>query len=112
MIQDVIQYFTAHPVQLGVLVLTILLAAVGLWYVLYHHLKLILVTLLCAAGGGSGLLVLYRGFTAGMRDLMGVGAFLVIIFPIIFIQALRLSQKVGPVKPAGADAGHAKRAGA
>lgn len=112
MLQEVIQYFAAHPVQLGVLFLTLLLAGVGLWYVIYNHIKLIMITLLCAAGAGSGVLVLARGFKADMRDLIGVGLFLLVIFPLIFFQALRLVREPAPKKPAGTDQGHAKRAGA
>jgi len=72
------------------------LAAVGLWYVVSHHLEAILITLLTAAGIGSGLLVLYRGYSAEMRDLMGIGLFLVIIFPIIFVQAIKLIEPTLP----------------
>ena len=69
--------------------ITAVLAVVGLWYVVSHHLQAIMITLLTAAGIGSGLLVLYRGFRTDMKDLMGIGLFLVIVFPIIFWQAIR-----------------------
>jgi hypothetical protein len=89
MLDEAIRYLSAHPAVLSAIGLTAGLAAIGLWYVLYHHLQAILITLLTAAGIGSGLLVLYRGFNADMTDLMGIGLFLIVIFPIIFWQAIK-----------------------
>jgi hypothetical protein len=89
MLDEAIRYLSAHPAVLSAMGLTAGLAAVGLWYVLYHHLQAILITLLTAAGIGSGLLVLYRGFRSEMNDLMGIGLFLIVIFPIIFWQAIK-----------------------
>jgi len=89
MLDELIHYLGAHPAVLSAIGLTAGLAAIGLWYVLYHHLQAILITLLTAAGIGSGMLVLYRGFNADMRDLMGIGLFLIVIFPIIFWQAIK-----------------------
>ncbi len=91
MLQDVIQYWGEHPAVAGAVVLTIVLALVGLWYVISHHLQVIIITLLCSAGTGSGAVVLFRGISTGMRDLMFIGAFLIAIFPIIFVQAIRIS---------------------
>ena len=82
--------------MLAALALTVVLALVGLWYVISHHLQVILITLLCAAGTGSGAIVLFRGVSAGMRDLMLIGAFLIAVFPIIFVQAIRLSDAAVP----------------
>jgi hypothetical protein len=89
MLDELMRYLGAHPAVLSAVGLTAGLAAIGLWYVLHHHLQAILITLLTAAGIGSGLLVLYRGFNADMRDLMGIGLFLIVIFPIIFWQAIK-----------------------
>lgn len=112
MIQEVVQYLSTHPGVLSALLLFFFLALVGGWYVLYYHYKLILVTLLCAGGFASGMLVAYRGLKGDMRDLMAVGLFLVVIFPVIFIQALKTSKiAYGSTGPSPTDKGHAKRAG-
>lgn len=114
MIQDVAQYLSSHPGVLAALSVFLILAIVGGWYVLHHHLKLILVTLLCAAGFACGCLVFYRGFHLGMRDLMGAGAFLIVIFPVVYLQALRTTRLISGQSAAGpspTDKGHAKRAG-
>lgn len=111
MLQEIVTYLSGHPVVLGSIGMFLLLAAIGAWYVLSHHLGALLVTLLCAAGFASGVLVLYRGYQEGMRDLMSVGAFLIVIFPLIYQQAI----KVAKIAYGGGDAmarGHAKRAGA
>jgi hypothetical protein len=42
-------------------------------------------------------LVLYRGFRADMKDMMGIGLFLVAVFPVIFWQAIK---QLEPVEPA------------
>jgi hypothetical protein len=89
MFDEAMQYLSAHPAVLSAIGLTAGLAVIGLWYVLYHHLQAILITLLTAAGIGSGMLVLYRGVSAEMNDLMGIGLFLIVIFPIIFWQAIK-----------------------
>jgi hypothetical protein len=96
LLDQLIQYLSAHPGVMTAIVVTALLAVVGLWYVVSHHLQAILITLLSAAGIGSGLLVLYRGFSAEMKDLMGIGVFLVVIFPIIFWQAIKLMEPMAP----------------
>jgi fucose permease len=89
MLDDVALYLGAHPAQLTAIGLAIVLAGVGLWYVLAHHLQAIIITVLSAAGVGSGMLVLYRGYYAEMRDLVWIGLFLIVIFPIIFWQAIK-----------------------
>ena len=89
MLNELIQYLSVHPGVLTAIGITALLAAVGLWYVVSHHLEAIMITLLTAAGVGSGLLVIYRGFRADMKDLMGIGLFLIVVFPIIFWQAIK-----------------------
>jgi hypothetical protein len=107
--QEVIAYLIAHPVLLGCIGLFAFLAVIGAWYVLSHHLGDLLTTVLCSAGFASGILVLYRGYTEGMRDLIAVGAFLLVVFPIIYQQGLKIARAFN------GDAvgrGHAKRAGA
>ena len=112
MLQDVIAYLAAHPIVLGSIGVFVLLAVIGAWYVLSHHLHVLLVTMLCAAGFASGVLVLYRGFQTDMRDLMAVGAFLIVVFPVIYQQAVRVAKiAFGDSAPPLAK-GHAKRAGA
>ncbi len=110
-IQAVIAYLAAHPMLLTAIGVFVLLAAVGAWYVLAHHLGVLLVTLLCAAGFASGVLVLYRGYQADMRDLMAVGGFLILLFPIIYQQAIKQARIVVGSAPPEAK-GHARRAGA
>jgi hypothetical protein len=97
MLDQLIVYLGVHPAVLTAMGLTAALAGVGLWYVVHHHLQAILITLLTAAGIGSGLLVLYRGFRTDMKDLMGIGLFLVAVFPVIFWQAIK---QLEPVEPA------------
>jgi hypothetical protein len=101
MLGELIQYLSAHPGVMAAIVVTALLAVVGLWYVVSHHLQAIMITLLTAAGIGSGLLVLYRGFRTDMRDLMGIGLFLVAVFPIIFWQAIKMMEPTEPVSKTG-----------
>ena len=112
MLQDIIQYLAGHPVVLGSIGVFLVLAGVGAWYVLSHHLGALLTTTLCAAGFASGVLVLYRGYQAEMRDLMAVGAFLMIIFPIIYQQAIRVAKIAYGGAGSAMARGHAKRAGA
>ncbi|HEY8248251.1 MAG TPA: hypothetical protein VIG38_13340 [Hyphomicrobium sp.] len=96
MLNELIQYLAAHPGVMTAIGITAVLAVVGLWYVVSHHLQAIMITLLTAGGIGSGLLVLYRGFRADMKDLMGIGLFLVIVFPIIFWQAIKMLEPMAP----------------
>ncbi len=111
-IQAVITYLAGHPVLLTAIGVFILLAAVGAWYVIAHHLGALLVTLLCAAGFASGVLVTYRGYQAEMRDLMGVGVFLMFLFPIIYQQAIKSARIALGASPPPEAKGHARRAGA
>jgi len=101
MLDDVALYLGAHPAQMTAVGLAVVLAGIGLWYVLAHHLQAIIITVLSAAGVGSGLLVLYRGFHAEMRDLIGIGLFLIVIFPIIFWQAIKQLEPMEPVTRRG-----------
>jgi fucose permease len=70
-----------------------------------------MITLLCAAGFVSGILVLYRGYSADMRELVVIGAFLIIIFPVIYQQAIRVAKIAYGGGPSATAKGHAKRAG-
>ena len=54
-----------------------------------------------AAGIGSGMLVLFRGFRTDTKDLMGIGLFLIVIFPVIFWQAIKQLEPVEPVVRTG-----------
>jgi hypothetical protein len=101
MLNELIQYLGVHPGVLTAIGITALLAIVGLWYVISHHLQAIMITLLTAAGIGSGLLVLYRGFRADMKDLMGIGLFLIVVFPIIFWQAIQFIEQPPPQPKTG-----------
>jgi len=94
MIGEAFTYLSAHPALAGVLLLTIVLAGVGLWYVMHNHFQAILVTLLCGAGLLSGFVVLYRGAEAEMRDLIVIGLFLVAAFPVIYLLSVRTHKKV------------------
>lgn len=94
MISSTLAYLAAHPVLTTVLALTIVLAVIGLWYVVYNHFKLILVTALSGAGLLSGIVVLYRGAENEMRDLIGIGLFLTVAFPVIFWQSVKTQKKV------------------
>ena len=96
MLDEVIRYLGSHPAIMSAICATAVLAAVGLWYVVSHHLQAILITLLTAGGIGSGLLVMYRGFAAEMNDMMGIGLFLIVIFPIIFWQAIKMLEPMAP----------------
>lgn len=101
MFQEIVDYLGHHPVVLGTIGVFIALAITGAWYVLAHHLRALLVTLLCAAGFAAGALVLYRGFLANMRDLMAVGAFFMVIFPIVYQQAIRFAKIASTVTSTG-----------
>lgn len=110
-IEELQQYLVDHPVVLGAVGVFVLLAIVGAWYVISHHLHAVLTTLLCAAGFVSGILVLYRGYSAGMHDLMIIGGFLIVIFPIVYQQVIHVA-KVAYGGAAAISKGHARRAGA
>mgnify|MGYP001477604396 CR=1 FL=1 len=113
--QDLLVYLGDHPAVLAGLGLFLVLAIVGGWYVITHHLHVLLVSTLCLAGFGAGALVLYRGYGLAMRDLMVVGAFLMIIFPLIGQQLLKVAKIAYGNRAQDAaimSKGMAKRAGA
>jgi hypothetical protein len=111
MYQELSQYLVEHPVILGGLGVFVLLAIVGGWYVVSHHLHSVLITLLCAAGFVSGILVFYRGYSGEMRDLMIIGAFLIVIFPLVYQQAIHMAKVAyGDGAPSATARGHARRA--
>ena len=109
MFEEITTYLSHHPVVLSSIGVFILLAVVGAWYVLSHHLHALLITLLCAAGFAAGVLVFYRGNQANMRDLMWVGGFFVVIFPIIYQQAIRVAKVAYGSAPSATAKGHAER---
>lgn len=112
MIQELTQYLGDHPIILTSLGIFTLLALIGGWYVVSHHLHAVLVTLLCAAGFVSGILVLYRGFQNDLQDLQIIGAFLIVIFPMVYHQAIHLAKIAFGGAPSATAKGHARRAGA
>ena len=107
--RNTLQYMVDHPVVLGLAAVFLVLAAVGAWYVVSHHLHSLLITLLCAAGFAAGALVLYRGIVLEMVDLMVAGGFLVLIFPLIYREALRIA-RVAYGDASALSKGHARRA--
>ena len=110
MFQELTEYLGHHPVVLSSIGVFIVLAVVGAWYVLSHHLHALLITLLCAAGFAAGCLVAYRGYQAGTRDLMAVGAFLIVTFPVIYQQAIKVAKIAYGSAPSATAKGHADRA--
>jgi hypothetical protein len=112
MFQELTQYLVDHPIILTSLGIFVLLAVIGGWYVVSHHLHAVLVTLLCAAGFVSGILVLYRGFQNDLEDLQIIGAFLIVIFPLVYHQAIHLAKIAFGGEPSATAKGHARRAGA
>ncbi|MFA5951082.1 MAG: hypothetical protein WC807_12445 [Hyphomicrobium sp.] len=110
MLQELSQYLVEHPIVTASLGAFVVLALIGGWYVVSHHLHSVLITTLCAAGFASGIVVLYRGFQAEMKDLMIVGSFLIVIFPLVYHQAIHIA-KVAYGGPAALSKGNAKRAG-
>lgn len=103
MISSTFAYLTAHPMLAAMMALTVVLACIGLWYVVYNHFKAIFITLVCGAGLLSGFVVLYRGAEAEMRDLIAIGLLLVFAFPAIFWHEMRSQKKVAaaPHLPGG-----------
>lgn len=109
MAQEIVNYLAAHPrFFMGLGAFIVLLAAFGLWYVITHYLQIILITLLCAGGFGSAIVVLYRGIMLNHQDLVGIGVFLLLVFPVIFWQAIKLSY-AEPPDPKAADKTPAQR---
>ncbi len=89
-----------HPGVAVLAAVTLVLAGIGTWYVIRHHLRLILLTVLCGFGFFAGGLVVYRG--AQDPVLVGVGIFLLIIFPAIWMRAIGsqpASRPKAPVPP-------------
>ena len=111
MVQEIMQFLADHPVVVMSLGIFALLAVIGGWYVVYHHLHAVLITLLCAAGFVSGILVFYRGYQNDLDDLKVIGAFLIVIFPLVYHQAIHMAKVAYGGGPAIAK-GHARRAGA
>lgn len=93
-----LQYMQAHPVISALLGGVVALALVGLWYVVSHHARTVVMTLICLAGIASGIVVVWRGVGNDLIDLIGIGVFLLVIFPIFLMQTLR-SGKAGPARP-------------
>ena len=110
MIQELAQYVVDHPMILVAAGIFVALAVIGGWYVLSHHLHAIVVTLLCAAGFASGILVFYRGYQTEMRDLMAIDAFLIVIFPLVYQQAIRIAKIAFADEAPPIAKGHARRA--
>jgi hypothetical protein len=116
MVNSVLQYLTAHPILSGALALTVVLAVVGLWYVIAHHLRAIVLTLMTTAGLASGAVVAYRGAERSMHDLVAIGIFLIIVFPIIFFRIIKPAPSprpagvAPPARSAGGSAGSGKPA--
>jgi hypothetical protein len=110
MLQELVQYVIDHPMILAAAGVFVALAVIGGWYVLSHHLHVIMVTLFCAAGFSSGLLVFYRGYQTEMRDLLAIGAFLIVVFPLIYQQAIRIAKIAFADEAPPIAKGHARRA--
>jgi hypothetical protein len=113
---DLMAYLGEHPAVLTAIGVFVILAMVGAWYVVSHHLHVLLVTMLCAAGFAAGAIVLYRGYQMALKDLIAIGAFLMIIFPVIYQQAVKVAKIAYPTRsiagPEAMSKAHAKRAGA
>lgn len=110
MFQELVQYVTDHPIILAAAAVFLALAVIGGWYVFSHHLHAIMVTLFCAAGFASGLLVFYRGYQLELLDLQAIGGFLIVIFPLIYQQAIRIAKIAFADQAPPIAKGHARRA--
>lgn len=111
MVESIIEYLSLHPIAASmVVVAAMLLAFIGLWYIVHHHLQVIVITLLCTAGVLSGGFVLYRGATNDLKDLILIGLFLLVVFPVIFYREVMMMQSATPaVPPKPEDKLHHKR---
>ena len=87
------QYMQAHPVVSAILGGCAALALIGLWYVVSHHLRAIVTAVICVAGAAAGLVVIWRGVGNDQMDLIGIGVFLIVIFPIFMMQTLKGNRK-------------------
>lgn len=112
LLTDLIAYLADHPAVLAAIGVFVLLAIIGAWYVVSHHLHMLLVSTLCAAGFASGAIVLWRGYELSMRDLMAIGAILMVIFPIIYQQLVKVAKLAYGSGPEAMSKGHARRAAA
>lgn len=83
------QYIQAHPVLSAILGAVAALALIGLWYVVSHHFRTIVTGAICIAGAAAGLVVIWRGIGNDQMDLIGIGVFLIVIFPVFLMQTLR-----------------------
>jgi hypothetical protein len=110
MLQEFTQYLIDHPAILTALGAFALLALIGGWYVVSHHLHSVLVTLLCAAGFVSGILVFHRGYQSDLPDLQYIGTFLIVIFPLVYHQAIRVAKIAFASEEPPIGKGHARRA--
>lgn len=88
-----VAFIQAHPLLCGLLAIVAFLSLIGLWYVIAHHLQAIVISMLCAAGTAAGAIVLWRGIGGDMVDLISIGVFLMVIFPVIYSQAIRREKK-------------------
>jgi len=86
-------FLQTHPLLGALLGAVVALAVVGMWYVISHHLKAIVITLVCAAGAASGVIVFWRGIGNDLPDLIAIGAFLMVVFPVFNYQAIRTQQR-------------------
>lgn len=98
MLQSVTQFVQGHPVLTGGLLLFAALGLIGLWYVVANYFDAIVTTLICIAGAMSGVVVFYRGIDGNYSDLVAIGGFLMVIFPVIFFQSIRTHKKIA-LKP-------------
>jgi hypothetical protein len=93
-----LQYMQAHPLISALLGAMAALALIGLWYVVSHHARTVIMSLICIAGTASGMVVVWRGVGSDHMDLIGIGVFLLVIFPIFLLQTLR-GGKSSPPRP-------------
>jgi hypothetical protein len=102
---------TQNPTALAVLGVLALLAFIGIWYLITHHWHAIAVAILSAVGTVAGLDVLWQGFQLANRRLMLWGAFVGLVFPLIFYYAVVLAKRA-PQETSGAGAPSTRPQGA
>lgn len=90
---NVTQFIQAHPLLAVVLALVTIFALVGLWYVVSYHLREIVTAVVCIVGAASGAVVFWRGATHDLIDLVAIGGFMLLIFPVILYQAIQRPPK-------------------
>lgn len=108
--QELQQFVRDNPAALVGVTVFFVLALIGGWYVIAHHLREVVIAMFCLAGFGSGLVVLYYGLTIPLLNLEIAGAFLVVIFPLIYMEALRISNRVRGSSGAAISKGQASSA--